>query len=131
MPQLGSQAFTTAIANTGPASISGLGKVAALSLIASATLTGGGTTAKVYVQTSLDGGATWFDIAQFAFTTASAVKAKNLDGTTQVANATLTTGTMADDAAQGGIIGDALRFVLTTTGTYTAGSKVDLFYQAR
>jgi hypothetical protein len=131
MPSLGSQAVTTAITNTGPTAITGLGKVRALSLVAAATVTGGGTTLKGYIQTSLDGGVTWYDIAQFAFTTASAVKGKNLDGSAQIATATLTAGTMADDTVQHGLIGDALRFVVTSTGTYSAGSKLDVYYQAR
>jgi hypothetical protein len=42
----------------------------------------GGTTLKVYVQTSLDQGSTWVDVSCSAFTTASATKIVNLSGLT-------------------------------------------------
>jgi hypothetical protein len=42
----------------------------------------GGTSIKAYIQTSLDQGATWIDVACVAFTAASATKALNLSGLT-------------------------------------------------
>jgi len=114
MSDLGSLSFTTAVTNSASTPVTGLGEVAALSLVCTMTYISGGTTAKVYVQTSLDDGVTWFDIKQFAFTTA-----------------TPTTGTMTDDAIAHGLMGDRLRFAVTTTGTYGAGSKVELSYQTR
>lgn len=132
MASLGSQAFTSNITNTGPAETTGLGKLAGLSLVCQFTANGGGGACKVYVQTSLDNGATWYDIAAFAFTTSSAVKYANIDGFAQVAATALTTGSLTDDTCRHGLLGDRLRFVVTTASTaYSSGSKVDVYYQAR
>ena len=38
----------------------------------------GGSTAKVWVQSSVDGGATWFDVAIFNFTTSAGIRQYNL-----------------------------------------------------
>ena len=132
MASLGSQAFTTNLANSGPTAVTGLGKIAGLSLVCQFTATGGGGTCKVYVQTSLDDGATWYDVASFAFTTASDVKYANIDGFAQVAAAAVSTGTLADNTNRHGLLSDRLRYVVTTAGTaYGAGSKVDVYYQTR
>lgn len=132
MASLGTQAFTTNITDTGPTAVTGLGKIAGLTLICAFTATGGGGTCKVYVQTSLDDGATWYDIAAFAFTTSSAVKYANIDGFAQVNATAPTTGSLTDDTCKHGLLGDRLRFVVTTASTaYSSGSKVDVYYQTR
>ena len=80
----------------------------------------GGTTAKAWVQVTLDDGQTWLDIACFAFTTSSAVKVINLSGLTPVTTAiTPSDGAMADNTVQDGIHGSAMRVKVTTTGTYS------------
>lgn len=80
----------------------------------------GGTTCKVWVQTTLDDGASWFDIACFAFTTASAIKVVNLSGLTPVTTpVTPTDAGMADNTVQDGILGSNLRAKITSTGTYS------------
>ena len=48
-----------------------------LTLQANSVYGSGGTSVDAYVQTTLDGGATWFDIAELRFTTASAIKASD------------------------------------------------------
>ena len=84
----------------------------------------GGTTVNAYVQTSLDQGATWVDVASAAFTTASGTEIFNLSGLTAVTaavtpgDAILTPGT-----AISGILGDRLRVKVASTGTY-GGSTV-------
>ena len=79
----------------------------------------GGTSAKAYVQTSLDAGITWIDIACFAFTTASGIRVINLSGLTPVTTAYAPTdGAMADDTVKDGILGSSMRVKLLTTGTY-------------
>lgn len=86
----------------------------------------GGTTAKAYVQTSLDGGTTWVDIACFAFTTATASKVSAL--TAHVAPGTQaftpTDGTLTDNTVVNGVLGDRFRCKLTTTGTYAGGTTI-------
>ncbi len=132
MASLGTQAFTSNITLTGPTAVTGLGRLSGVSLICQFTATGGGGTAKVYVQTSLDDGATWYDIAAFAFTTGSAVKYANIDGFAQIASTAPTTGSLTDDTSRHGLLGDRLRYVVTTAGTaYSSGSKVDVYYATR
>lgn len=84
----------------------------------------GGTSAKAYVQTSLDQGTTWIDIACMAFTTAGAVKYVNLSAITSKTTPTAPTdGSLADDTSVDGVLGDRLRLKVISTGTY-AGSTI-------
>lgn len=92
----------------------------------------GGTKVTAYVQTSLDQGTTWIDIACFTFTTASAVKIFNLSGltpkTTEIAP---TDGALADDTALDGVLGDRLRVKAVSTGTYGGSSALAVRAAAR
>jgi len=93
-----------------------------LLLQANFTYGSGGTTADAWVQTSLDSGATWIDIANFHFTTASLRYLFNLSALTPVTTEyAATDGTLAANTAKDGIIGPFLRVKYVTTGTY-AGS---------
>jgi hypothetical protein len=86
---------------------------------------GGGTTAKFWVQTSLDGGTTWVDIMCFAFTTTTASAINSVRTTTAVAaNYTPTDGTLSDNTIKDGILGDRIRLKYTTVGTYTGASSI-------
>lgn len=80
----------------------------------------GGTAAKFYLQTSLDQGTTWMDIACVLFNTADEVRILNLIDAA-VAQTTPTDGELSDDTVLNGVLGDRLRGKLITTGTY-AGS---------
>ena len=85
----------------------------------------GGTTCKVYIQTTLDNGQTWIDIACFAFATASATKIINLSALTpQTTQITPTDGSMTDNTCQDGVLGSALRAKVTTTGTYAGSTQL-------
>jgi hypothetical protein len=85
----------------------------------------GGTSAKAWVQTSLDGGVTWVDIMCFAFTTAAATKVSAVRQSIALAAAiTPTDGTMSDNTILDGLIGDLLRVKLTTVGTYTGATSL-------
>lgn len=79
----------------------------------------GGTSVKVYVQTSLDQGSTPIDIACFTFTTASAIKARNLSALTPKATDVVPTdGTLTDDTSVDGVLGDRFRVKVVSVGTY-------------
>jgi hypothetical protein len=87
----------------------------------------GGTTVDAYVQTSFDGGATWTDIANFHFTTASARKIINLSSLTPVTTqATPTDGSMAANTAVDGLIGSQLRVKYGSSGTYAGGTTLEI-----
>lgn len=87
-----------------------------------------GTTAKAWVQTSVDGGLTWRDVASFAFTTASAKKTSALSTSIALAAAQAASdGALADDTILNGLIGDRLRVKYTTTGTYAGGTTLSVY----
>lgn len=133
MPFLASTTITAAVAATGTTPY--LKVDGSRYLVAQAIFTygSGGTTAKAYVQTSLDNGSTWMDIICFAFTTAtlSKVASVTIDATTFAASAYVpiapTDGSLADNTSVMGILGDRFRVKWVTTGVYAGGTtlKVD------
>lgn len=83
----------------------------------------GGTSADAYLQTSVDGGSTWIDIANFHFTTSSARFVYNLNGQTPVTTQyTPTDGSLSANTAKDGILGPQLRVKYVTVGTYAGGT---------
>jgi hypothetical protein len=87
----------------------------------------GGTTADAWVQTSVDGGGTWIDIANLHFTTASKKFVYNLSSLTPITteyDATSTDGALAANTSKDGIIGTLFRVKYTTTGTYAGGTTM-------
>lgn len=76
----------------------------------------GGASIGAVVQTSLDGGTTWRDIARADFTTASAVKHCNLNG--ELSKAMTAYAVLDSEGVNDGILGDRLRAVITSVGTY-------------
>jgi hypothetical protein len=80
----------------------------------------GGTSVTAYVQTSADGGTTWYDVAAFEFTTSSAVKLFNLRAQTPVTSiATPTSGALTANTSVDGLLGDRLRVLWASVGTYS------------
>jgi hypothetical protein len=89
----------------------------------------GGTTVDAYLQTTLDGGATWCDIANFHFTTSSARKIFNLNSQTpETTQVTPTDGSMTANTAQDGVLGSQFRVKYQSSGTYggTTTLQVDI-----
>lgn len=85
----------------------------------------GGTTAKAWVQTSFDGGTTWCDIVNFAFTTAAGTKVGAVSASVAAAApAACTDATLADNTMNNGLIGDRIRLKYTTTGTYGGATNL-------
>jgi hypothetical protein len=91
----------------------------------------GGTTADAYIQTSLDGGTTWTDLAECSFATSSARKVYNVSGLTGGAAAlTATDGTLAANTALAqGVMGNRWRTKLITVGTYAGGTTLNVDVQ--
>lgn len=117
---LADRAITTAL-NEAQTPIVDLEGVTAVSLQARLAYGSGGTTAKAYVQTSLDQGVTWIDVACFAFATAGAVKVTNLSAfTPRILTVAPPDGALADDTVVDGLLGDRLRVRIVTTGTYSS-----------
>lgn len=96
-------------------------------LSASFTYGSGGTSVNAYVQTTLDSGATWFDIANFNFLLASAVKISEVASSTVAApNYSPTDGTLAANTVKDGIIGSALRVKTIVVGTYAGNTSLSI-----
>lgn len=92
----------------------------------------GGTTCRVYVQTTLDQGATWIDVSATALTTASATKVINLSGLTpKTTAATPADGALTDDTALDGVLGDRWRVKITSTGTYAGSTSLSVRMSTR
>ena len=88
----------------------------------------GGTKVTVYIQTSLDGEASWFDIACMTFTTAAAKKISSVKALTVVAASyTPTDATLADDTIKDGLLGNAYRVKYTSTGTYSGATSLAVY----
>lgn len=99
------------------------------SLVVQGALTygSGGTTIDCWVQTSVDGGATWTDIANFHFTTSAARFLFNLNSQTPVTTEyTPTDGSLASNTAKDGILGPQFRTKVTTTGTYAGNTSLSI-----
>jgi hypothetical protein len=88
----------------------------------------GGTSADAWVQTSLDGGTTWIDVANFHFTTSSQRFVYNLSSSTAVSvQYPPTDGTLTANTSKDGIIGNLWRVKYTTIGVYaTTTLRVDM-----
>lgn len=116
--------LAAAVAADVTAGVFPIDRAESLTLHAICTVAGGGTTAKAWVQTSFDGGTTWMDIANFAFTTSTATRLYHLTPAAVTSIATPVDGTLADNTVVNGFLGDRLRVKLTTTGTYTGASSL-------
>jgi len=121
---LGDFPVTSATTLTGGA-ITELSGATAVTLFARLAYGSGGSTAIAVVQTSLDQGTTWIDIARFDFATAGAAKVINLSGLTP-RTSPLVVAPLASEGANDGILGDQLRCVVTSTGTYGGSTVVSV-----
>lgn len=88
----------------------------------------GGTAANFYLQSSVDGGVTWFDIANFSQTTASANKMATILANVSSNPAVITDGAITANTVAS-LLGDRIRIKWTSTGTYVASTaKFDIRY---
>lgn len=99
--------------------ISGLANVGHLTAQFSFDYGSGGTSVTAWLQTSLDNGVTWIDIACAKFLTTDAVKVFAVNAGGSLAAAFVPTdGALADDTVRDGLIGSLLRVKTTVVGTY-------------
>jgi hypothetical protein len=87
----------------------------------------GGATCAIYIQTSIDQGQTWFDVACMAFATAPGLQATSL--TTGAPLSGLITpgdGVLAVNTILNGILGDRLQAKVVSTGTYGNSTAVNV-----
>lgn len=103
--------------------MTGLDGMLAASLQARFQYGSGGTLCKVYFQTSFDQEQIPIDISCIVFGLASEVEFINLSALTPKATQTQPTdGSLADDTAIDGVLGDRLRIKVISTGTYATST---------
>ncbi|MGH8598292.1 MAG: hypothetical protein ACREXT_16695 [Gammaproteobacteria bacterium] len=107
--------------------LTGLAGLTAVSLQAQFLYGSGGAACTVYIQTSVDQGQTAIDIAAIQFTTTSGTQVVNLSGLTPVTTpyAPLQQA-LAANSTKDGILGDRLRAVVVSTGTYGSSTLLNL-----
>ena len=122
-----SATITTAISGVGQTPVIGLEQAKYLVLHANFVYGSGGTSADVYVQTSVDGGASWFDIANFHFLTTSGKKVSVVEcspATPFTAATVPGSAALSANTVLNGVIGDRVRALVTTVGTYAGGTTL-------
>jgi hypothetical protein len=80
----------------------------------------GGTSGDFHIETSLDGGTTWIEIALMVVTTADLREVFNLSSLTPLTTMYDAGTALSDDTAKDGILGNQFRANITTIGTYAA-----------
>jgi hypothetical protein len=84
-----------------------------------------GTSCKTYLQTSIDAGTTWCDIACHAFATTAAKKVSAIRSHIALAaGVTPTDGSITDNTILDGLIGDRIRVKTVVVGTYAGASSI-------
>lgn len=94
----------------------------------------GGTTVKAWIQTSVDGGLSWFDIINLPFTTAAANQLASIHSAVSAGTAPFTPttdGTSADNTVKQGYLGDRIRVKYLTTGIYTGATSLAIYAIAK
>ena len=100
-------------------------------LIVSGTPTGGAPTLDIYLQTSIDGGVTFYDIAHTQYTTSQTTRIISIagDAAGSASPVTATDGTLTGETVRQGPWGDQFRLKLVfaagaSTGSYTLAAKL-------
>jgi hypothetical protein len=111
-----STGITTALSAQAQTAITGQDGVTAATIEANFQYGSGGTSVSVLVQTTLDAGTTWRDVARFDFTTATDVRYATLSGLTPKSNTAYVA--LAAAGVNDGLLGNQFRAVITSVGTY-------------
>ncbi|KAF2991152.1 hypothetical protein OGR47_02710 [Methylocystis sp. MJC1] len=112
--------------------VEGLDGVQAITFQAQFLYGSGGSSVTAYLQTSIDQGNSWIDIAAVQFTTVGGAEMLNLSGLTPKTtpiiptNQALTPGQTVD-----GILGDRFRAVVVVAGAYGSSSLLNITGCAR
>jgi hypothetical protein len=130
---INSAAFSLASAGTFVGDwIQNFAGVDSVSLQAAFSFGGGGGTATIYFQTSIDQGQTPIDIFAPQFTTASAIAAANLSAMASMGQVTPSQQSLTPNtASNNGLLGDRFRAVVVVSAPYTGASALALSGCAR
>lgn len=133
--------ITTALTAVPFVMVQGLARAKSIGFQLSFNYGSGGTHVRVWIQTSFDGGQTFWDVAAAEFLGISDNYYFNVSGLTPVTWAAgydvLTSGTLGisgadlNPAVNDGFLGDRWRALVTTTGTYAGNTTLGIFANAR
>lgn len=101
-----------------------LGGMTSVSLQAKFGYGSGGTSCVVVVQTSLDQGSSWIDIARFDFAQSNATKIANISAATALSPAAVAA--LSAEGKLDGILGDRLRCKYTSVGVYAGNTSLSI-----
>ncbi len=87
-------------------------------------------TCVVTVETSVNQGTTWCEVARILMQDASEERIVNLSGLTALTSPHAPAA-LSNDTVKDGILGDRWRAKVTTTGTYTGNTSINVRLQAR
>jgi hypothetical protein len=91
-----------------------------------------GATVTAYMQTSLDQGQTWIDVAAVQFGTSGGVQVVSLSALDKLTTwTTPTDGALTPGTVLDGILGDQLRLKVISTGTYSGNTLLSVRGVAR
>jgi hypothetical protein len=128
MTELLNTQVPTAPGTTEETAVTGFGKPHGLSIVYRFSHGSGGTELKVYVQTSIDGGDNYFDVACAKFSTATENLLQNITASAISTPVSVSDAGLSDDSTQDGLLGDRFRVKHVTTGSYTGSNiYVDIF----
>lgn len=120
-----SRTITAALTDEVVTAVEGFGAPTSMTIQATFAYGSGGTNATAYVQSSIDNGVTFFDVAAIRFTTSGGTVVATVDGKAAITTpATLTDGALTANTVQQGFLGSQMRVKLTTTGTYAGGTTL-------
>lgn len=121
--------ITAAMTSEAQTEIADLEGMLSASIVARLAYGSGGTSVAATVETSLDGGTTWYQVARFDFTTSSTTKYANLSGLT--AKAAAAYAALSAEGVNDGLLGPIFRANLTTVGTYAGNTVLDIRMSCR
>ena len=104
--------------------VDGFGKVGSLTITYRFTYGSGGTSVDVYVQTSIDGGITWWDIACTSFSTSTGNAYQSCTMSHISTPVALTDGTLTANTSIAGLLGPTFRTKRIVTGAYGGTSLI-------
>ncbi|SDF83779.1 hypothetical protein [Thalassobaculum litoreum] len=128
MPLFGTQEITTALTGEVVATKTGFTGKSWVAFELIFTYGSGGTDVDVDMETSLDEGSTWIKIARFNETTSTDRAYMTCLAAAAVSSAVSISAAPSDNTARSGILGDRLRMVVTSTGTYAGSTSVRVNY---
>lgn len=108
--------------------ITELDGISAATFVARFAYGSGGASLVARVQTTFDG-QTWYDVARFDFATAAATKYAVVSGIQSQVIASLAS--LSAEGINDGLLGNAFRAVIDSTGSYGGNSLLDIRMAAR